>query len=114
MKFCTEGWDIFVEANCEVEAVNCWGEVCDCRRMSPTEYKVSTSNGNEFLLFLFVPAQNARCVNCKLAIGGMFVILRIFEEQMPRLWVYEQWQKLHPMFSTFVGRKEFEAQSCIG
>ena len=92
MKCCTEAWDIFVEANCEVEAVNCWGELCDCRRMSPTEYKVSTSNANEFLLFLFVPAQNARCVNCKLATGGIFVILRNFEEQIALLWAYEQWQ----------------------
>ena len=83
---------MFVEANCEVQAVNGCGEVCDCRRMPPTKYKVSTSNANEFLLFLFVPAQNARCVNCKLATGGMFVILMIFEEQMALLWAYEQWQ----------------------
>ena len=48
----------FVEANYEVETVNCCGEVCDCRRMSPTRYKVFTNNGKEFLLFVFVPAQS--------------------------------------------------------
>ena len=82
----------FVEANYEVETVNCCGEVCDCRRMSPTRYKVFTNNGKEFLLFLFVPAQSARRVNCKLATGSMFVILRNFDEQMALLWAYEQCQ----------------------
>ena len=59
MKCCTEAWDIFVEANCEVGAVNYCGEVCDCRRMSPTKYKVSTSNGKELRLFLVAPAEYA-------------------------------------------------------
>ena len=74
---------------------------------------LSTFLGWEFLLFSFVPSQNPWRVNCKLEIGGTFVVLRNYGVQMALWWAYEQCQQLHPMCSIVVDRKMSEAKTQV-